>query len=139
MENEGTERKIPSPPLNPENQPYFDAAAKGILLVGKCDQCGELHFYPRALCPHCFSERTRWIPAIGGGTIYSYSTLHRGVPTPYTVAYVTLDEGVTMLTNIVDCDAATLAIGQRVTVVFKACDSGTKVPMFTSASPTAAS
>jgi len=56
--------------------------------------------------------------------------MHRGVPVPYTIAYVTLDEGVSMMTNIVDFTPGTLAIGQRVNVVFKAAEDGTKVPMF---------
>lgn len=124
-------RKIPAPPINPENQPYFDATARGELLVGKCDGCGEYHFYPRVLCPHCFSDRTQWVPARGTGTIYSYSTMHRGAPEPYTIAYVTLDEGVSMMTNLVDCDPANLAIGQSVRVVFKEAEGGARVPMFT--------
>jgi hypothetical protein len=52
---------------------------------------------------------------------------------PYAIAYVTLDEGVTMLTNIVDCDLDTLRIGQRVRVVFKPTEGGPPVPMFTPA------
>ncbi|MSQ59865.1 MAG: Zn-ribbon domain-containing OB-fold protein [Betaproteobacteria bacterium] len=124
-------RNIPAPPINPENKRYFDAAAQGTLLVGKCNDCGEAHFYPRVLCPHCFSDKTEWVAAKGTGVIYSYSTLHRGVPVPYTLAYVTLEEGVTMMTNLVDCDPSSLAIGQRVKVVFKEADEGAKVPMFT--------
>jgi uncharacterized OB-fold protein len=125
-----TERIIPAPITNPENQEYFDACARDVLLVGKCQACGEHHFYPRRVCPHCFSDDVKWVPAKGGGTIYTYSTLHRGVPVPYTIAYVTLDEGVSMMTNIVDFTPGTLAIGQRVNVVFKAAEDGTKVPMF---------
>jgi uncharacterized protein len=123
-------RTIPTPPINPENQRYFDAAANGMLLVGHCDACKKFHFYPRALCPFCFSERTEWVPAAGTGTIYSYSILLRGVPVPYIIAYVTLDEGVTMMTNLVDCDPAQLSVGQRVRVVFKETEGGAKVPMF---------
>jgi hypothetical protein len=52
---------------------------------------------------------------------------------PYVIAYVTLDEGVSMMTNIVDCDAAKLKIGQKVKVVFKAMDDGHKLPCFTPA------
>ncbi|MFN0318337.1 MAG: Zn-ribbon domain-containing OB-fold protein [Burkholderiales bacterium] len=126
-------RKLPAPPLNPENQRYFAAAAQGTLLIGKCNACGQPHFYPRVLCPHCFSENTGWIPARGTGVIYSYSTLHRGVPVPYTIAYVTLDEGVSMMTNLVDCDPSTLAIGQRVKAVFREAEDGTKIPVFTPA------
>lgn len=131
MNQPSTARRIPAPLINPENQPYFDATARGELLLGRCDACGEPHFYPRVLCPHCFSDRVRWEAARGTGTIYSYSTLHRGVPEPYTIAYVTLDEGVTMMTNIVGCDPAALTIGQRVRVVFKEAEGGVKVPMFT--------
>jgi len=54
----------------------------------------------------------------------------RRVPVPYALAYVTLDEGVTMMTNIVDCDLDSIRIGQRVRVVFKPTDGGPPVPMF---------
>ena len=126
------ERAIPAPIANPENQEYFDACATGTLLVGKCNSCGEYHFYPRRLCPHCFSDQVTWAPARGTGTIYTYSTMHRGVPVPYTIAYVTLDEGVSMMTNIVNFAPGSLAIGQKVKVVFRDTEGGTtKVPMFT--------
>ena len=71
-----------------------------------------------------------WVEAKGTGTIYSYSTMHRGVPAPYTLAYVTLDEGVTMMTNIVDTDLDAIKIGQKVKVVFKPSEGGPPVPMF---------
>ena len=128
------EERIITPPLvNPENEPYFEAARKGVLLVGKCNDCGEYHFYPRVLCPHCNSDKTEWVPAKGTGTVYSYSTMRRGVPAPYTIAYVTLDEGVSMMTNIVDCDTDGIKIGDKVRLVFKLAEDGTPVPMFTSA------
>jgi len=125
------EREIAAPPVNPENERYFGAAKEGRLLVGKCSDCGEYHFYPRLLCPHCFSDKTEWLPAKGTGTIYSHSTMRRGAPAPYTIAYVTLDEGVSMMTNIVDCNPDKLKIGDKVKVVFKSAQDGTPVPMFT--------
>ena len=57
----------------------------------------------------------------------------RRAPVPYAIAYVTLEEGVTMMTNPVDCDLDAIRIGQPVRVVFKASDSGPPVPMFTPA------
>ncbi|MBM3353921.1 MAG: DNA-binding protein [Betaproteobacteria bacterium] len=127
------ERKIPAPAVNPEVKPYFDAAAGGKLLVKFCTACGQYHHYPRAICPHCFSERTEWREAKGTGTVYTCSVLKRGVPVPYCIAYVTLEEGVSMLTNIVDCDPEAVHIGQKVKVVFKPTDGGPPVPMFTPA------
>ena len=119
------------PAVNPEIKPFFDAAAEGRLLVKHCGACGEYHHYPRALCPHCFSDRTEWRDAKGTGTVYTYSVLSRGVPVPYCIAYVTLDEGVSMITNIVDCDLDALEIGQAVRVVFKPTDGGPPMAMFT--------
>lgn len=127
------ERKIPAPAVNPENKAFFDAAAEGRLLIKKCNSCGEHHHYPRALCPHCFSDRTVWRDAQGTGTVYTYSVLRRGAPVPYCIAYVALDEGVSMLTNIVDCDLDAVKIGMKVKVVFKPTDGGPPVPMFTPA------
>ena len=97
------ERKVRDPAINPGDKPYFDAAAEGKLMLKKCNDCGKVHHYPRALCPFCGSDRTEWKDATGRGTIYSYSVMRR-VPVPYALAYVTLEEGVTMMTNIVDCD-----------------------------------
>ena len=123
------ERKIPAPEANPETRPFWEAAAAGRLLIGKCKTCGKPHYYPRAICPLCGSDLTEWIQASGRGAVYSYSVMRR-VPVPYALAYVTLDEGVTMMTNIVDCDLDSIRIGQRVRVVFKPTDGGPPVPMF---------
>jgi uncharacterized OB-fold protein len=54
----------------------------------------------------------------------------RRVPEPYAIAYVTLEEGPTMMTNIVDCDLDAVRIGQAVRVVFKPSEGGPPVPMF---------
>ena len=124
-----SERKIPAPEVNPETRPFWDAAAEGRLLVKKCVTCGQVHFYPRAICPFCGSDKTEWVTASGRGTVYSYSVMRR-VPIPYALAYVTLEEGVTMMTNIVDGDLDAIRIGQRVTVAFKPSEGGPPVPMF---------
>jgi len=121
---------IPSPVINAENKAFFDAAREGRLLIKRCLDCGETHYYPRAGCPFCGSPRTEWIPTQGRGRIYSYSTMRR-VPEPYTIAYVTLDEGPTMLTNLVDCDVERLRIGDPVRVVFRSAAGGEAIPMFT--------
>jgi uncharacterized OB-fold protein len=124
------ERTIPAPPVNPETRPFWDAAAGGRLLLKRCAACGQPHHYPRAICPFCGSDQTEWTEATGRGTVYSYSVFRRA-PIPYAIAYVTLAEGVTMMTNIVDCDLDAIRIGQPVRVVFKPTEGGPAVPMFT--------
>jgi uncharacterized protein len=123
-------RKIEAPDVTPETRPFWEAAAAGTLLIKKCQACGELHHYPRSICPFCGRAATEWAHASGRGTIYSYSVMRR-VPAPYAIAYVTLEEGVTMMTNIVDCDLDGIRIGQRVRVSFKPTEGGPPVPMFT--------
>lgn len=123
-------RKIPAPAVLPESLPFWQAADQGRLLLKKCNACGEPHHYPRDVCPFCLSTDTAWTQAAGTGTVYSYSTMGKGEDA-YTLAFVTLDEGVTMLTNLVDCDPAALRIGQAVRVVFAPSQGGHAVPMFT--------
>ena len=124
------ERTIPGPPVNSETKPFWDAAASGKLLVKKCGACGERHHYPRAICPFCGSDRTEWKDATGMGVIYSFSVMRRSSP-PYVIAYVTLDEGPTIMTGLVDCDLDALRIGQPVRVAWTPTDGGPPVPMFT--------
>jgi uncharacterized OB-fold protein len=124
------DRKISDPKFNFGDEPYFEAATQGKLLVKYCNGCGQHHHYPRALCPFCFSDQTVWKESAGLGTIYSYSVTRVSGPVPYVVAYVTLDEGPTMLTNIVDCDLDSIRCGQKVQVTFKHSENGTGVPMF---------
>jgi len=124
------ERKLRDPSLNPGDKEYFDAAADGKLMIKKCGACGEHHYYPRSLCPFCFSDKVSWVQAKGTGTIYTYSVTRRGTPVPYAIAYVTLDEGPKMITNIVDCDLDSVKIGQKVKVVFKKTECGFSMPMF---------
>jgi len=124
------ERKIQAPQPNLETKAFWDAAAEGKLMVGKCDACGALFYYPRAMCPVCFSDKTRLQQVSGNGTIYTYSVMRRA-PIPYAIAYVTLAEGPTMMTNLVDCDLDRIRIGQAVKLVFKPSEGGPPVPMFT--------
>ena len=122
-------RKITPPAVNPETKPFWDAAREGRFLVPFCAACGKAHWYPRAICPFCAGDKVEWRKASGKGTIYTFSVMRR-VKEPYAIAYVTLAEGPTMLTNIVNCDFDKLHIGQPVAVVFQETEGGPPVPMF---------
>ena len=122
-------RIIPTPLVNPETEPFWAAAKDGKFLIKGCTACGRNHWYPRAICPYCFSDKTEWRASQGTGTIYSVSVMKRA-PQVYALAYVALDDGPTMMTNIVDCDFDTLAIGDRVKVTFKPAEDGTPYPQF---------
>jgi uncharacterized protein len=122
-------RDIPGPRPDPETQAWWDACKAGRLLVRHCDACGENHFLPRSICPFCFSQNTGWREASGAATIYSFSVVRRP-SSPYVLAYVTLDEGPTMMTNIKVGEPDILKIGQRVRVAFEPTDTGFDLPVF---------
>lgn len=124
------ERTIPDPNPNPETEAFWEAAKEGKFLLRYCGDCGKTHWYPRAICPHCFSDNSEWREASGRGTIYTYSVVRRTDP-QYAIAYVTLEEGPTMISNLVDCSYDDLAVGQSVKVTFKQSEGGFAVPMFT--------
>jgi uncharacterized protein len=128
-------KKIPfvgTTDTNPETKPFFEGAGAGRLMVRRCTSCKKVHWYPRELCPFCFGE-CAWEQASGKAKIYSFSVMERANP-PYAAAYVTLAEGPTMLTNLVDCDFKALKIGQDVTVTFvKTEGEGPSLPFFTPA------
>jgi uncharacterized OB-fold protein len=123
-------RKIPAPRVLPESLPFWQAADQGRYLVKKCNSCGQVHHYPRDICPFCLNADTVWQDSPGTGVVYSFSTMGKD-DAAYTMAYVTLDEGVTVMTNLVDCDPAQVSIGQKVRVVFTPTEGGHAVPMFT--------
>ena len=122
-------RKINPPVVNAETKMFWDAAREGRFLVPFCSACGKAHWYPRAICPFCASDKIEWRNASGKGTIYTFSVMRRAKD-PYAIAHVTLAEGPTMLTNIVDCDFDKLKIDQPVTVVFQETEGGPPAPMF---------
>lgn len=107
---------------------YWAAARDGRLLLKRCGVCGKTHYYPRAQCPFCLAGDCEWVEASGIGTLHTWSIERRAQP-PYVIAFVTLSEGPTLMTNIVECNPDALAIGQRVTLVFETRD-GQPVPVF---------
>ena len=115
--------------IDPATEPFFTAAKAGRLMIKRCKECSKPHWYPRPLCPYCMGD-TEWVESTGHGTIYSVSVTRRAGPQAYAIAYVRLDDGVTLLTNIVDADFDTLKIGQSVGVVFKATEGDGVMPMF---------
>ena len=125
-----TTRRIPAPARNLESKPFWDAAQEGKFLIKRCNACGEPHWYPRTICPFCHSSDTSWQESKGEGAIYTFSVMRRNTPVPYAIGYVTLDEGISLLTNFIDCDFDGLKIGQRVKIKWSGTGEGNP-PVFT--------
>lgn len=116
------ELPTPEPVVTEETVPYWDAAAEGRLLLPRCVRCSHVIWYPRSFCPECGSLEVSWFEASGRGEIYSFSVLRQSqgdysAATPYVLAYVELEEGPRVLTNLVELEA-TPRIGQKVQAAF---------------------
>jgi uncharacterized protein len=130
-----SELPAPEPVVSPEARPFWDATAEGRLVLQRCAACDQVVWYPRGICPGCGSSELEWIDASGRGVVYSFTINHRGTGPyeragPYVLAYVELDEGPRVLTNIVDCDPHSLRIGQRVEARFHDTGGGSAIVRF---------
>lgn len=102
--------KVAGPIYEPLNQPFWQAAAAGVLKVQRCSSCERHVFYPRPICPHCWADALDWVVVSGKGRLKSFSEIwkpgHPGwIPAaPYLVGLVELDEGPTMLSHILADD-----------------------------------
>lgn len=126
---------VPDIPVNAETRPYFAAAAEGRLVLPRCRDCGWVIWYPRQFCNECGSLSVDWVRACGRGRIYTFTVVRRGEgeyrdSTPYVLAYVDLEEGPRVLTNIVGGDPADLRIGTDVVVTFQPTGTGAALPRF---------
>ena len=112
----------------PENQVFWDKANAGQFTVPRCKACGKQHWFPRAFCPLCFSDDVVFEDSAGTGTLYTYSHL-KGPDGERVIAYVQLDDGPLMLTELVDVSGE-LAIGQPVQVTLVEVAPNLRIPKF---------
>lgn len=99
----------PRPIVDLDNRPMLEAWENGRLLLQQCRSCDATYFYPRVMCPFCWSRDLDWREAEGNGHIVSYSLIYRpnhpsfDADVPIILAEITLSEGATMLARII-CD-----------------------------------
>ncbi|MFJ4048930.1 MULTISPECIES: Zn-ribbon domain-containing OB-fold protein [Pseudomonas] len=127
---------LPTPIANADSQPYWDAARDGRLMIQHCTDCGSVHFMARQLCPSCWSQHLEWVPSQGTGKVHSFTIIRRAslpaftAQVPYVVALIELDEGPSMVSNIVGADALDVQIDDRVQVTFEARGDDARIPQF---------
>jgi uncharacterized OB-fold protein len=136
MSERGYRAPLPTP--QPESDYYWERAKAHELWLMRCDDCRGAYFYPRAICPHCFSRNTRWFQSSGRGTLHAFSIVHRAPRpafqdrVPYVTALVELEDGVRIPTNLVEVepDPASIKIGMSVEVVFDDVTAEVTLPKF---------
>lgn len=133
-EPEGATMPRPRPATTRDTQWWFDAVKDGRLLIQRCADCGELRQPPGPTCPHCHSFEWDAVEACGRGTVYSYVVAHHPQTPmfeyPLPVVLVELEEGVRLVSNMVDCGPDEIEIGMAVEVELVAFDDELTLPQF---------
>lgn len=119
-------------------EPFWSAAAERRLVAPKCGSCGTFRMPPGPFCPKCRSQEIEWITLSGRGIVYSFTIVrHAVIPQmedslPYIPAVIELPDAgrVRLISNVVDADPETLAIGDEVRVVWDETSPGVLVPRF---------
>jgi uncharacterized OB-fold protein len=107
--------------LDTLNDTFRAALAEGRLLFQAC-ACGQRWLPARVTCSACLSSNWKWETAQGGGRLKSWVVYHVAFHEafrdrlPYNVAIVQLDEGPSLITNIL-ADNALLQAEARVRFV----------------------
>jgi len=116
----------PGPILEDTNNEYWRNSREGRLSLQSCGAC-EIYLFPaRVLCPNCWTDTNlQWQAAKGVGIVFAYSVVHRtparefNDSQPYVVAIIELSEGVRMVSNVVECDPASVYVGMPVEARFE--------------------
>ena len=128
------EHPIPAPTVHPDNQAFWEGVQREELVFQRCKGCGVWSHPPRPMCPKCRSVEKDWVPSAGKGKIHSWVTYqkapHPGFKAPYAVVLVELEEGVRMVSNLVDVKPEEIVMGLPVEVVFDRVTAEVVLPKF---------
>jgi uncharacterized OB-fold protein len=139
MADENKAIRKPLPEMTPINQPFWDGAKAGKLVMQKCKDCGSWIFCPRPICVECNSDKLEWVEVSGRGKVFSFTVIREVVgqalrgfapDIPYVTAWIDLEEGPRFCSNIVQCPIENVKIGMDVAVVFDDTGDGITLPKF---------
>ena len=110
----------PEPTLTSTNAPLIEGWRRGELMLQHCLACHAVIFFPRHMCPQCWSSQIEWKRSSGRGRIVSYSHVYSQVAAPFPaeaptiLAEITLDDGGAMLARVISDEPAAIKSGMRV-------------------------
>jgi len=116
------------PPEDKDLGTFWDGTRAKELRLPTCRSCGTTFWYPRTTCPSCLAEELDWRAASGTGAVHAVSVNHR--PEKYAVALVELDEGVRLMSNVVNVDPDDVTVGMRVRLSWEALSDGRHLWLF---------
>jgi uncharacterized OB-fold protein len=134
-------REIPKPlpEITPVTRPFWEAAANGKLVMQRCGACQSWIWCPRPACFECGSEKLVWTPVSGRGRIFAFTVIREVIgralrgfekDIPYVAAWINLEEGPRICSNVIGCPADKVKIGMEVDVTFEKAGPDIFLPKF---------
>ena len=125
-----------TPPSRTFSKPYWDATREKKLLLQYDPQSSRYQFFPRPTGIATGRRALEWREVSGKGEVFTYTVAHRAREPfrghePFLIVLVTLDEGVNVMANMVDCGLDDIRIGLRVKPHWAPLPNGTHLLMFT--------
>lgn len=124
------------PTRSPEADQYWSGCREGRLIMPHCQSCGELHFYPRPFCPHCGGNDLAWRQLSGAGEVYTFAVVKQPLEKvftgliPYIIAIVELEEGIRILSHVIEVHPEEIKCGLKVQVDFREVSPTLTIPIF---------
>jgi uncharacterized OB-fold protein len=121
-------QEFPLPDVDwPATREYWAGAARGELVIPRCDACARWVWYPTPTCRHCNGAAHTWARVSGRARLFTWSIVHRPfIPqlanlVPFVTALVAIEEDPTVRlpTLVVDCPHDALAMDMPVAVTFR--------------------
>lgn len=126
----------PMPKLDGHTGGFYGWCRQRELRFQRCLGCGEWRHVPREMCGACGSWDWEWARSSGRGTVYTWTVVARPMhpafaeDTPYAPTVIEMEEGVRVLSRIVDCPIEELEIGMPVEVQFEEVTADLTLPLF---------
>ena len=124
------------PRSRPETAAWWEGCRNHELLLQSSTKCGHRQFYPRIICTECMSDKLEWTRSAGRGQVLTFTICRLPVSeayagdVPYVIALVQLEEGPTMMSNIIQCDPDAVTTGMPVEVIFEQRSEEITIPQF---------
>ena len=118
------DKPVPIPSNADLTKPFWEATKRGELIIPYCNSCLNIFFYPREVCPNCFSKDLDWKKMSGRGHVYTYTHVRQAVHPSFQsanghiYAIVQLDEGPKIPSSISGCEPEEVYVNMPVSVVF---------------------
>jgi len=136
MSETGAEYTKPLPVLEGLSGEFYTWCKRHELRFQRCDDCGAWRHVPREICAACGSWEWEWTRSSGLGSVFTWTVVARALhpafsdDVPLAPTVIELEEGVRLLSQVVDCPPEELEIGMPVEVVFDAVTEDVTLPKF---------